>query len=571
MATLEQLSSALRNAHAAGDVNAARALAGAIKAAQGAAPPSVYDNPNVKKLTGSVQRPETYDESSFAQNTSGVNEGIANMLGTPVDLANAFLVNPAMQGANALFGTDFQPSQQPFLGSDSIKQMMGQSIKAPTTDPGKQFSRRVFQEFGQAAIPVGALASRAAQPLRMLASEGALTLGSGLGAATAQQVAPGSMIAELAGQGIGAGSVAGLSRLGRRAVTPMTVAPERRAMVNTLQQEGVELSAGQTTGNKGLQYAESELGGTRAAALTDRQGEQFTRAALRRAGINANRATPDVVDDAFTDIGQQFDDLAARNTLQIDGQLRNELQQAVGNYEILVPPAMQSPLIRRIVDEFIAPQNVAVSGQGYQAARSRLERMARTSTDPQLSMALRDIRTALDDAMERTLAMTNPQAAGRWREARRRYRNLLVIEDAIGRAGESAALGIITPANLRSATQRQGKRAYVRGRGEFAELARAGTAMMSPLPQSGTAPRTAVRNLGSALPAVAGAMFGSPAGIPGMIAGAAVGRAVPYAAGRFLMSPLGRRYLTNNLLPALPTGQVRGIGPAAGILSTLGQ
>lgn len=532
----------------------------------------MYASGNVKRLTGSVPpQSESYDESSFAQNTSGVNEGLANFLGTPVDLVNSLAVAPAMAGANAMLGTDFQPSQQPFLGSDSIKQMMGGAIKPQTNDKGKQFSRRVFQELGAAALPVGGLAARAAQPLRMLAGETAMTLGSGVGAATAEQAAPNNPLATMAGQVLGAGSVSGLARLGRRAITPMTVSPERRAMADTLRQEGVELSAGQTTGSKGLQYAESELGGARSAALNERQAEQFTRAALNRVGVNANRATPDVMDDAFTTIGHQFDQLAAHNTLRVDGQLRTELQHAVGNYQLLVPPAMQSPLIQRIADDFLnTPPGTTASGQGYQALRSRLERMARTSTDPQLSAALREIRNALDDAMERTLALTNPQAAGRWRDARHRYRNLLVIEDATARAGEPAAMGLITPANLRNAVQRQGKRAYVRGRGDFAELARSGAAMMAPLPQSGTAPRTAVRNLGSALPTVLGSMAGSPAGIPGMVAGAAAGYAVPYAAGRFLHSAAGRRYLLNELLPPRPPGTVSGIGPAAGMLSGLG-
>lgn len=532
--------------------------------------PDMYASGNVKKLSGRVQRPETYDESSFAQNTSGINEGLANMLGTPVDLANSLLIAPAMHGINAVAGTDFQPAQQPFLGSDSIKRMMGGAIKPQTNDKGKQFSRRVFQELGAAALPVAGLAGRAVQPLRMLAGETAMSLGSGVGAATAQQVAPGNPLAEMAGQLLGAGSVSGLSRLGRRAITPMTVPAERQAMADSLRQEGVELSAGQTTGSKGLQYAESELGGSRATALNERQAEQFTRASLRRAGVNATRATPDVMDDAFTDIGQQFDGLAARNVLDIDTRLRNELRQAVQEYDSVVPPAMRSPIIQRIANDFAPAQNVAVPGAGYQALRSRLERMARGSTDPQLSQALRAIRNALDDAMERSLQRRNPRDAGAWREARRRYRNMLVIEDAIARAGESAALGLITPANLRSATQRQGKRGYVRGQGDFAELARSGAAMMSPLPQSGTAPRTAVRNIGAAVPTVTGAMFGSPAGVPGMIAGAAAGYAVPYAVGRFIHSPAGRRYLTNRALPRLPPGTIRGIGPAAGILSGLG-
>ena len=105
--------------------------------------------------------------------------------------------------------------------------------------------------------------------------------------------------ARLAGGLLGAGAPA----LMRRAVTPNPVSVERQGLLATMKQEGVDLTAGQATGSKTLRYAESELGGSKGASFMEKQDEQFTKAALKRAGIDANRATPEVMDQAFTRIG----------------------------------------------------------------------------------------------------------------------------------------------------------------------------------------------------------------------------------------------------------------------------
>lgn len=100
-----------------------------------------------------------------------------------------------------------------------------------------------------------------------------------------------------------------------------------------LRREGVtDLTAGQRTGNRSLKYFESEMGGSAAERVTDRQGEQFTRAALRRMGEDAPRATPEVVDRAFDRIGASFDDLAARNAMRGDRKLGFELARAERDY-----------------------------------------------------------------------------------------------------------------------------------------------------------------------------------------------------------------------------------------------
>jgi hypothetical protein len=417
-----------------------------------------------------------------------------------------------------------------------IEDTTGEFYKPKTT--AGEYAQTVGEFLPAAVGGEGSLAARAAQVLvPALASE------------TAGQLTKGSDAEPYARTAAALLSPAAASAA-RRVITPLPAAPERTALANALRGEGVDLTAGQATGNKPLQWAESVLGdipgsGGTASRMQTNQGEQFTGAALRRAGENANRATPEVIDHAFDRIGGNFDRLAANNTLHMDNQFVTDLVDAAREYHGVVAPAMRSPIIEDVVRDIGTTQarnNGQISGEAYQAMTSRLERTARGTTDPQLKMALREVRAALDGAMERSIATHNPADAGAWREARNEYRNLLVLEKASTAAGSNAAEGIISPSSLRNATiNTQGRRNYARGNGDFADLARAGEAIMKPLPNSGTAPRQYIQHLITALGSGAGGMVAS---IPGMVAGAAA----PAAVGRVLMNPVVQRYLSNQVL-----------------------
>lgn len=361
----------------------------------------------------------------------------------------------------------------------------------------------------------------------------------------------------LVGAGFGAAIPAAVAGA-KRVISPTRPPQAKVDATNVLRNEGVELTAGQATGNKGLQYREAELGGGAAEAFAERQADQFTAAALRRAGVTADRATPDMIDQAYTQIGQQFDGLASRNTLTSDPRLAGELRQVWRDYSSLVNPSQRSPIIEQtIVDITDALRNSGgrLPGRTYQSLRSRLERAARGSRDPELTMTLRDINAALDGAMERSIGRANPTDLGAWQEARRSYRNMMVIEDAAVRAGEKSADGIITPANLRSAAKKQGRRGFSRGHNDFAALANAGVSAMTPLPNSGTAARLGAKMFVPAGAATGAAIGGATAGPLGAGVGAAVGAAVPWAAGRAILSGPGRAYLTNQVA-AQPVGEL---------------
>jgi hypothetical protein len=322
-----------------------------------------------------------------------------------------------------------------------------------------------------------------------------------------------------------AGALAGgmaPSAIGRLATPAGAANPSRQRLVDILSDEGVtSLTAGQRTGNEALRYAESVLGnapmsGQQTSRIMRQGQEQFTDATLRRAGT-AGEATPETLLANNQRLGNEFEQLSARNTLQMDPQFGRDIGQAVRSYD-RVPPSQQRAIVEGYVNDIIqhAQQGGQMPGTFYQEMRSRLSRQANglRQSDPTLAGTLGDLRDALDGAMRRSISPADRQA---WDTARREYGAQKVIEKAASRAGEATAEGQIVPANLRNTVAAENRGAYARGQGDFSELARAGAGVMGQMPQSGTAPRSAMYNLANyltvgSIPALAGrALMSAPA------------------------------------------------------------
>jgi hypothetical protein len=286
-----------------------------------------------------------------------------------------------------------------------------------------------------------------------------------------------------------------------RAVTPLPSSPARERLVGILNDEGVDsITAGQRTGNKALQYAETFLGdgplaGRGASRIQEEGQRQFTEAAMRRAGGGVD-ASPEVLAANNTRLGDQFRDLSARNNMAPDHQFITDVVDAARTYRN-VPPSQQRAIVDGYIDDIVTHINAgSMPGAQYQEMRSRLSRQANglRNSDPTLSDALRDMRNALDSAMERSIPAGSPDAQ-LWRQSRREYGAQKTIEKTASRAGEATAEGQLVPANLRNTVSAENRGAYARGEGDFSELARAGAGVMAPLPNSGTAQRNALTNL----------------------------------------------------------------------------
>lgn len=353
------------------------------------------------------------------------------------------------------------------------------------------------------------------------------------------------------GYGRVAGAVVGggLGSLARKAIQPNAIPAARQRSINTLRREGVPVTAGQATGNKALRYAESEIGGQSAAAVIDKQAEMFTKSALHRIGESAKRAEPHVMARAYKRIGGEFDRLASRYTLRFDQQFGQDVADALTEYQAMFPPSQQAPIVKDIADDIlkaIQTNPAGMAGSTYQKLRSRLGRHAATAMrrDPELGDALFDLQNSLDDAMQRSI--TNPADRTAWGEARRQYKDYLILEKAMAGSGEKVASGLVSPAQLKTATVGKSRRNYVQGKGDFADLARAGNELMLPMPESGTAGRLAARGIPSGLGMLAGGQIGGGDAMS-MLAGAAAGAGAAKLAGGALMSRPFQSYMQNGV------------------------
>lgn len=348
--------------------------------------------------------------------------------------------------------------------------------------------------------------------------------------------------------------VAGASKAAQKLVSPFSTSPERSAAVSVLEKEGVPLTAGQKVGSKALRYAESEIGGERAAQIIDDQGRAFTDAAMRKAG-GSGLADPDNLAALKSKLGSGFDYLSKRNSVRVDQALVDDINHAADEYARVLP-VEQKKIFKSLADDIAARFKAgkgSMKGTDYQTIRSRLTRMAQNyrQRDGEFADAIRGLRNALDSGMERSI---NPVDKGAWAQLRRQYGNYKVLNRAALGGGEDAGIGVISPARLRMAASSGNRDGFATGASDFTKLSKAGQAVMTPLPNSGTASRLAVQNLGAMAPSIIGATAGGAygaqdgGGIAGAVSGALAGFIAPRAVGRLMMTKAGQKYLANQLL-----------------------
>jgi hypothetical protein len=347
----------------------------------------------------------------------------------------------------------------------------------------------------------------------------------------------------------GAAIGAGLQKM----VSPNAGADEvRLGLAKVLDDFGVPITAGQRTGSKASMYREGATAGGK--RIAGEQAEAFTTAALKTAGIEAKRATPEVLDDAATRIGAVFDDVTRGvDVTPAPGNL-TALASAVETYKSLAPTGQQAPLVSEM---FKAVTKAFRGGNSIPAStvntwRSRLSKLT-TSADAATREAASSALETVDDMLTSSLnAAGRADDVARLATARAQWRNFLAIQKAAVREGD----GLLSPAKLRATVIGQGEAAFARGkRGDLGALARAGGEVMEALPDSGTSQRW-WSNIPGGAPALLGALGASGASTAGLgtigIFGAGLASAaLPAVSGAIRMSRPMQAYLGNQYGNAL--------------------
>lgn len=603
MADLDKIMTALRNAHAAGDTVAAKRLAAMAKAAQGGgstkSPPSDAMGKGMAELSGMTQNPTVapkerttgqmiYDNligdptdgvDSYGESLGrGVNDvakagaagvargtaGLAGLPGTLDDLAQAGIMKAGK--ATGIIPEDWQGRQSPLSGQ-ALTGAMSSATGGATDYRGKTTAGQYAGTIGE-FLP-GAAAFGGMSPGNLV-KYGAVPAVTSEAAGQAAEGTGWENTARVVGALAGGVLPDLLTKGAARLISPNGGAdPERLKLAAVLDDFGVPISAGQRVGNEALRRKEGLTGAGQ--NLSAAQKEAFTVAALKTAGIEAKRATAEVLDEAAKRIGSVFDDVTRGVDVTPDANAMTSLAGAVNTYKSLAPTSNQAPLVGNIlkdVTKAFRGGNV-IPAATVNTWRSSLSKLT-TSADAATREAANAALEAVDDMLTSALnAAGKADDVARLATARGQWRNFLAIQKAATGAGEATAAGLLSPAQLRSAVVQQGRSAFARGkRGDIGDLARAGVGVMDNLPNSGTPAGIRAMLPGGSLSAALGAGLGSSAGPYGAIAGAIAGAAVPGIAGAVRMSGPMQAYLANQLAPnylsSIGTGVASALIPFAG-------
>jgi len=365
----------------------------------------------------------------------------------------------------------------------------------------------------------------------------------------------GSLMAPLA-LGAGEGAV-------RSLISPTGGAnPEILASARLLSDKyGVQPTAGMATADRAILARE---GATRAGErMQNEVFEQWTEAVLRQAGIPAKSATPQVIDDAFRAAGDKLDDLAGKTNVLIDDKFVDDIAALVDDFTLNGGTGERPrEVLSQILDIATNPRSPTVirgntkysqmGGDAYQQISSSLRKGATAADNPALRQFSNDVRQLLNNAIGGSIPAGQTSMASAWAAANRAYANIVPVAEA----SRYAKGGQFTPSMLMSALANQSRRNVQRGRGDLAELARAGYDVLQRTPSSGTSERLMAAGAGGAGPAGAGAAFGAASGhISAAGQMALAGGLLAPLRNRFAQSWVGQNiYYPNQLLSPIPRG-----------------
>lgn len=473
---------------------------------------------------------------------AGIGRGAAGLIGLPGTLGDfgRDAMDTAMAASDWALGygwkkTDQKPS--PFSGAGltaGLSTVTGGASDYKGDSTAAQFAGAVGE-----ALPGAALAPGGAT-LGNLLLYGALPGAAGEAAARGAEMAGGGDTIQSAAR-FGAGVLSPI--LAQRVISPFSremSAAGADPQVQALRREGVEPTAGQMLdvsrpagagGNSTLRSWEAQYGG---GNLEAKQSDAFRRAVGRR--IGTDDFSPGSLRRAARDLGSDVADTAARATsTPTTGQLSQDLDDVVARYGTRggATPELKASVQAYADDIRRAPQ---IDGPFYQEWRSEISARIRGEGHTATKNALIAVRDRVDKAVADA---SGANWADDFRAVRQDFANYKTVEDAMGRAGQAAAGGELTPAALRGALGRSlGRAGQAQGRGDMSALANAGASVLAAVPNSGTA--------GRMIPALAG----NPLGALGIVGG------------RVLSTPLAQSYLKNTAAPPVLTGPLAAGGAA---------
>jgi hypothetical protein len=530
---------------------------------------SVPQLPEGFELEGAANTPQQeptqgdQPKGMIAAGLAGVGRGIAGMPGIVGD------IQALARKAEPYLG--IKTPKNPWIQAPTSEQMIENAaeyvpgIKYQPQTTGEKYAASVGSFLPGALMGGGGMVRNAL----------AFGVAPGLASEAAGQMTEGTAAepyARVAGGLVGGMVGPALSNVPGRIMSPIRQAEDVAEHVARAEGAGVKsLTAGQKTGSRAVKWVEgtamdSPFTGRNAERVAKEQGEDIARAMSRETGYESSKLGAEEFANILGKggkLGQEYDVLHGRNTLNMDQQFLGDVGSA--NAEVMRRMSGKTPsTVQAYLDEIARgrKRGGTLAGDVYQDLRGRIGEDARLAATPAEQEALISLKRSLDSAMSRSMS---PEDYKDLMDLNRRYSNAKVLEAAAARRGENIARGYVEPSAVSSEVSNRNKAAFVRGRSDLGNLSRSLEAIGMKLPQSGTQPRTMAQNilnLGGALgPAAAGATFG---GIPGAIAGLAV----PHVMSNVVMSRPIQGWLANQNATRL--GLLADVGRARRVRGLLG-
>lgn len=531
MKDIQRAELALRKAHEAGDAESAQKLAAYIRSNK---EPSVG---KAEALTrgayyGAIQQPRDVLAAGYAKLFGDVpfKEGLemAKEASLSGDQGKAMEERPGYFTGGQIVGN----IATTLLPASAATKAIGASAPALSNVPA-----------------IGGVASKLARGIG--ASKGII----GIPAAGAVQGGVSTLMTEgdLSGAIPGAVGAAALGTLGKiaRPISEGAISKARQGYTSVMKNIGIDdLTPGQITGSKNLELIDAVQGemlptATAARRRAEGQLRKFTKAALKKAGIESDEFTPEVRELAQNQFNKRYENLFNKEVVLIDDQALDDLSKVIAkNIDKL--DVNQKPIVNAYLRDILNNRNM--SGQAYQEARSDLTQRAYSMGDKFTSNILRDIRNALDKAAGRSLPIAKRGELGK---INKEYRNFKLLEKAASGLSQDSLEGLVSPVALSRAVETANKTKNIKGYGELYGLSRAGRAVLADkVPNSGTAQRALVQQLltaGGLGAGVGGGVYGYTQD-PSLALMAASGTlALPKLSQLLMNNPAARSYFASGI------------------------
>lgn len=319
--------------------------------------------------------------------------------------------------------------------------------------------------------------------------------------------------------------------------------------VKTLRDAGVPLDIAQATGSSFLQRSKAMLNDNpftagKEAAFAAAQKSAYNNAIAKTMGEDVTAITPDVIQAAKTRLGQNYDDLASRNQIHFDGELKKSLEEINDRASNALADTQHAVIAKAIksIESKAESTGGVINGEQYKNIKRLLNDIEKQNVPG--SHYAGEMKELLLESLSRSAEKTGNKAdVALLKETNRQYGNMKKIEDIVSKDVE----GNVSPSLLSNSLATKSKRnALYQDDPQLANLARAGKLILeNKTPNSGTVSRLAAQ---AAPAAIAGGLYGLYEGdLAGAAKGAAVGFAIPKAMQAAANNPALARYFEQGM------------------------